>query len=255
MRERILVYLLIFLISFTSGAICIAEENKKPEISSDKSAQTTSEAATKKRDLQPFNNVNLSGVGNLHIKQSNQENFTIDAPEDVLPLIIVYVKDKTLYIDLKDASKHADAKINYYLNVKKIQNIVSYTSSSLFIKEGLETDTLNLTIGNLGEADVLLNVKKLTAKIDGGGKITAAGSAIEQNIEINGAGEINFNKLVGKIGTIDIKGSGAVITQITDKLAATIAGDGVVQYCGQPDISRQITGAGKVEALGEKGCR
>lgn len=207
-----------------------------------------------KKELEPFTAVSISAIGNLYIKQSKDENFTVEAPDDVLPLVIVYVKEGTLYIDLKDASKHAEAKINYYINVKKIEKITSYSSADIFIKDVLEGDTLDLSIGNLGEANVRLNVNKVNAKIDSGGQITLQGSATEQNYTINGAGEINANRLSGKTATATIIGSGSIVTEVTDKLSTTIAGDGEVHYCGSPEINRKITGKGKVEAWGEKEC-
>jgi hypothetical protein len=215
----------------------------------------TEKAPIKKQDLKPFTSVNLSGVGNLHITQSKQEGFTVEAPDELLPLVIVYVKDKTLYIDLKDASKHSEAKINYYLNVKNLDSITSFSSSGVYIKDVLEGDSLYLAIGNLGEARIQVKVNKLTMKIDGGGKIEAKGSAVEQQMTINGAGEINARKLFGSSANVNIIGSGEISTKVADKLAIIIAGDGVVRYCGQPQITREISPKAKVEALSAKECQ
>lgn len=218
-----------------------------------KDAKDTKAVSTK-QDLKPFKTVNLAGIGNLHIKQSSEENFTVEAPDDILPLVSVYVKDGTLYIDLKDASKHTEAKINYYLNVKSIETIKSSSSATIYIPDGLETDTLNILIGNLGEAQLKINVKKLIAQIDGGGKIDVRGAASDQTFIVNAAGEINATKLSGKTTTVTIQGSGAVETNGSDKLIANIAGDGVVKYCGRPDVTKQISGKGIVEPLGGDSC-
>lgn len=233
-----------------------SDNTKSDNTKSDNTKKSTKaeKMSSQKKELEHFTAVSLSGIGDLYIKQSTEENFTVEAPDKVLPLINVYVKEGTLYIDVKDSSKVSEAKINYYLNVKNIQKVTSYSSSNVYIKEGLEGKSLDLAIGNLGEAVVQLNLDKVNARIDSGGKITLRGIVKEQNYTINGAGEINASRLFGKIGNISITGSGTVITEVTDKLTANINGDGIVQYCGNPDITRNISGKGKVTSLSEKEC-
>lgn len=230
-------------------------DNKSTDNKANTKKSANGEKSTsQKKELGHFTSVSLSGLGDLYIKQSKEENFTVETPDEVLPLVIVYVKDGVLYIDVKEASKHSEAKINYYLNVKELQKVTSFSSSNVYIKEGLEGKSFDLSIGNLGEANIRVTVDKLNARIDSGGQITLHGSAKEQNYTINGAGEINANNISGKIATATIKGSGSIVTEVTEKLSANINGDGVVKYCGNPDISRNITGKGKIEALSEKEC-
>src|SRR5690349_11249963 len=107
---------------------------------------TAAKAVTKKQDLQHFDTISLSGVGNLYIKQADQENFTLEADDTLLPLIKVSVQDKTLYIDLANASDHLRAKINYYLNIKTLNSITASGLTNVFIPNGLQTDTLTLSI-------------------------------------------------------------------------------------------------------------
>lgn len=204
--------------------------------------------------LQTFDSINISGIGHLYITQSNEESFTVEADETVLPLIQVYVKDKVLYLDLKDSSKHLQAKINYYLNVKNIQSINSFDASDIIIKNGLSADTLNLTINSLGEAHLNLKVKQLVAKIGGGGKVELLGTADQQDITIVGAGEFNGSKLTGKTGSINIKESGVAKINVSDTLAISINGDGTVQYCNKPSITKQVSGKNIINPLDSKEC-
>jgi len=208
----------------------------------------------KKQDLQHFDTINLSGVGNLYIKQSDQENFTLEADETLLPLIKVNVKDKTLYINLEDASEHLKAKINYYLNIKTLNSITANGLTNVFIPSGIQTNTLKLSINGLGaEADININVKQLILKVESGAKVLASGIANTQIININGAGEFDGTKLVGDTGTIEINGSSVAKTNIAGNLTANVSGDGVVQYCGKPNITQNIDDNGKVSRL-ESGC-
>jgi hypothetical protein len=208
----------------------------------------------KKQDLQHFDAINLSGVGNLYIKQTDEESFTLEADETLIPLIKVSVKDKTLYIDLKDASSHLKSKISYYLNIKTVNNITASGLTNVFIKNGLKTDALKFSISGLGsDADININVKQLTAKIEGGAKLTGRGVASTQVVSVKGAGEFDGTKLVGDTATLDINGTSVAKTNISNQLAVNISDDGQVQYCAQPNITQKIEDNGKISRL-ESGC-
>lgn len=239
MKKRILVWLVSLLCFMPTCSFAEDAAASKP--------------VAKKQDLQHFDTINLSGVGNLYIKQTDEENFTMEADDTLLPLIKVSVKDKTLYIDLTDASKHLRAKINYYLNIKTVNSITSSGLTNVFIPSGLQTNVLLLSISGLGnEAHININAKQLIAKVEGGAKISASGVANAQVIAINGAGEFDGSKLAGDIATVNINGSSIAKTNISGKLLVTIVGDAEVKYCGKPAITQKIEDNGKISRL--EGC-
>lgn len=244
--QRFLCVITLLFFCLLPTSISFATENKTP---------STTTTTTQKQKLQTFDAIVFSGLGNLHIDQSSDEGFTVEAEEAILPLIKVYVKEKTLYIDLKNASDHTQAKINYYLSIKNIQNITALDTSSVIIKDPFKTDALSLFISNLGDANINIDVQKFTAHIEGGGKITAIGNAAEQTIEIVGAGEFYGNKLTGKNGSLLVKGMGIAEVNLTDQFNIRVKGDGSAKYCGQPAITRDISGKFKITALDDAACR
>jgi hypothetical protein len=215
----------------------------------------TEKGVEAKKNLGYFNKINLSGIGDLYIKQSEEESFTVEAEDALLPLIKVYVKDKVLFLDLKDASSHTQANIKYYLTIKDIHNIDSFSSSTIYIPDGFNGDTLNISLNSLGEANIKVNVKKLNVKIEGGGKLLAKGLASEQNLTITGAGEFDGSQLLGKTGILALDGSSVAKTDVSDNLSVTASGDARIMYCGSPVITRQISGKGILTALDDKYCK
>jgi hypothetical protein len=222
-------------------------------------SQTTkvaiSKAVDEKKNLGYFNKINLSGIGDLYIKQSAEESFTVEAEDTILPLIKVYVKDKVLFLDLKDASSHTQANIKYYLTIKDLQSIDSFSSSTIYLSEGFNGDTLNISLNSLGEANIKVNVKTLNVKIEGGGKLQARGVANELGLIIKGAGEFDGSQLQGKTGVLTIDGTSLAKTDVSDSLSITATGDAKIMYCGSPVITRQISGKGTVTALDDKYCK
>lgn len=236
-------WLVIFLVSSVLGFAVYADQDK-PKDNSKKEVT----------NLPPFNAVSLSGVGNLYITQSNEQGFEVEAEATLLPAVVVYVKDKTLYIDLKSTSASNKSKLNYYLRIKDLQKIESFSNSVISIPDGLEGKVLNLSLNSFGEANLKIAVDKLIAKIDGGSKIDVKGSATEQEVQITGAGEFNGSKLVGQKAVFSIEGAGAAKAHVSDSLSAKISGEGEIKYCGKPTIIRDITGKGVVSPLDESEC-
>lgn len=229
----------------TTAPASVAPQGTAASKQNDKS-KTKTERGSQSKTLGFFNAVNLAGIGNLYIKQTLQPGFTVEADKDILPLVIVYVKDKVLYIDLKNATEHSSSKINYYLNVKDLKKIESTSSSVIYIQETFTTKELTLSVTSFGEANVDIAVDKFIAEIENGSKITAQNSAANQNISINGAGEYHGKKLRGKTITLDVTGSGIAEIGPSDKLDVTTSGDATIKYCGKPAITKDISGKGTI---------
>ncbi len=251
MRKKELILMIILLSGFLSNIVFSKEVKKSDTVNA-------GTGVTQTHELEPFDTINLSGMGNLYIKQSEVQSFSVDASEVMLPLIKVSVLNKVLYIDVKNASSHTQEKINYNLSVKEIKAINSYGSSTIFIQDGFNSHVLSLLISNLGESYIKkLNVDKLSIKINGGGTIEASGVADQQSIVINGAGEFNGSKLSGQVATVDIIETGIVKVNATNSLSTTILGEGTIKYCGKPNITRQVSSGNDtiITPLLEKECK
>jgi len=265
-QNKVLFGVMISLISFGIQADQTTEApSSKPPGQTSKTALPTTSASknsdekkgvTEMHSLEEFTSVVLSGVGTLHVKQSTEEGLTIEAPVKVLPNISVEVRGGTLYISLNSGNAEVDeTQINYYLKIRNLQNVSTLSSASISIEDGLSTETLNLTLNGFGDANINIKARNLIARINGGGKIHAIGGAINQQIIINGAGEFNGTKLIGKAGTIYINGAGDAKTNTSDSLAINITGDGMVGYCGAPQITKRISGKSSINPLEDSDCK
>jgi len=217
-------------------------------------AAKNAKAPAPMQKLPKYNAVQLSGVGDLYISQAAEEGVTVEADDSILHLIKVSVDNKTLSLDLKDASQHTEAKITYHLYVKDLQKVTSNSTSTVYMKGPFKTDTLDIIMGGLGEADVELVVNQLNIKIDGGAKIIAKGIAGVQNININGAGEFDGTKLLGKSGAVSVNGSGLVKPNISDQLDIKAYEDAIVKYCGQPALTKDTSGHALLLPLPKEKC-
>lgn len=219
------------------------------------SIQPKEKKIKQKQPLGFFHTVNLYGVGELYISQADEADFTVEAEPKILPLINAYVKDQVLTIDMKNASEHSKAKISYYLKIKTLQAVNAYSDSKISI-DGLETKVFKISLlSGFGEAQLKIDVTKLISKILGAGKMQVQGVADEQELDINGIGEFEGIQLKSKLATVNIDGSGIAKLNVADDLIVKIMGEGTVEYCGSPNIAKEISKNGKVTALDPNQCK
>jgi len=231
-------------------------ENKESSVKpSQTGTQTVTQPGAQTKILTHFKNVVLSGLGNLYIRQGKEQGLSVKTEAELLPLISAVVEDDTLKLDFKNAAEHSRAEVNYYLTIKDISSVISYSSSTVYIDEGIETNTLTLEIKSFGDMVVKINVDKLIAKIEGAGKIRASGSARVQEIQITGAGEFVGNDLIGQKASIDIEGTGVAKIKAQDSLNIKIPKEGTVRYCGTPNISKEVSAKAIIEALEVGQCK
>lgn len=210
---------------------------------------------TQEKTLPNFNSVILAGLGNLHIRQGRDQGLVIKTDAELLPLVSATVDNNTLRLDFKNAEDHSRAEVNYYLTVKDINNIQSYSSSTVFIEDGIETNNLTLEIKSFGDMIVKIKVNTLVAKIEGAGRIRASGIANLQDIQITGTGEFMGNELSGQKASVLIDGTGVARINVTDALTVRILKEGTVGYCGNPNLSKTISTKGVVQVLDDSFCK
>lgn len=229
-------------------------ENKDQTIENENQAKKE-KPVQQQKNLPFFNSVNITGSGNLYVKQGDKSQFTVEAEQALLSSINAYVKDQTLYLDFKSPTDQTDTNINYYLTIKDLQKINSYVASSIVIEDPFETENFQVSLlGGFGDAKLNLKVNNFIAKIKGAGKIMVKGSALNQNLDIQGVGEYSGSMLQGENAIVNISGSGVAKINSKNTLKITLTGDGIVEYCGKPEIEKNISGKGQIKTLSSSEC-
>jgi hypothetical protein len=88
----------------------------------------------------------------------------------------------------------------------------------------------------------------LSVQIDGAATLDLRGSVQNAEFHINGAGTINAFDLTAESATINVNGAGNANITATETLDAIINGMGTITYDGDPTITRQVNGIGRVRA-------
>lgn len=202
------------------------------------------------RDVSRFDRVSVSGAGELTILQGPEESLTIEADDNLLPLIHSDVANGHLSIGPKNVNLRPSQTIRYQLRVRSLGEL--HLSGSVQARaEGLKADRLSVSISGSGNMSVAhLDTKALTTQISGSGSMTAAGQADRQNIHISGSGNHRAPELKSSQAEAHISGSGHASLWVLESLNAHISGSGGVDYRGRPSVDSHVSGSGRVRHVG-----
>ena len=205
--------------------------------------------ASEDRDVSGFNKVSISGSGNLHIEQGDEESLTIEAEDNILPLITAKVSGNTLKLGFKPGTSISTTKsIEFYLKVKDLDSISASGSGNIDCL-GLKTD--NLIIGTSGSRKIdmsNLEVNSIDLNSSGSGRITLAGITDSQKIKTSGSIDYFGEGLESKSCVIDSSGSGEIIVNVSDDLDFNASGSVKVTYIGNPTITSKTSGSASISS-------
>ncbi|MHB8840217.1 MAG: head GIN domain-containing protein [Candidatus Aquicultor sp.] len=207
---------------------------------------------TETRDVRNFNKISLAGMGNLIIKQGDEESLKIEAEDNILPIITTGVNNGQLDIGFRSSGFPVDLMpskpINFFLTVRDLNGID--LSGAANIKEAtIKTDTMDLSTS--GSSDVAMNIEanELTSRSSGSTKFNMSGTVDRQEVDISGSGIYSAADLASKECRVSINGSGSCTVKVSTRLNVSISGSGDVSYIGNPSVSQSISGSGTVRKL------
>jgi hypothetical protein len=206
---------------------------------------------TESRTVRDFKSVDLTGVGTLVITQGSTEALTIEAEDNLLPVLTSEVRNGRLTLGARDHTIIRPTKpIRYTLAVKNLEAI-DISGSGDVQAATLKSDRFKVEISGSGNATIdRLTATTLTANISGSGNITLAGTVNRQEISISGSGKLQADNLASKEARINTSGNGRGTLRVSDTLDVRISGSGSVGYIGSPRVSTDISGSGRVSQVG-----
>ena len=204
------------------------------------------------RALAHFSGVALNVPGDMQLRLGNTESITIEADDNVLPLIESVIEDGVLKIrPLKRNTYLPYRNMRIVVYAKNIERLTLSGSGSID-SDALKGNKLQFDISGSGS----LNVKAIQAEavaitLAGSGDMkSGAGQASTLAVSISGSGDVDIGQVQVGDASVSVVGSGEATVWATTGLSATIAGSGDVNYYGDPKVSKSVVGSGDVARMG-----
>jgi hypothetical protein len=214
----------------------------------------TGELKSKIITTRSFDAIELNSIINLEISQSETQEIKIEAQENLMEFIEVYVYNNTLYIDaIKTYNLLPEKPITVYVAAPEIQSLSSKGTGDIFGTERFQLDSpLNLSIDGTGDIDFAWDYAEfVTIESDGTGEMLVSGNASDLYVDMDGTGNLHLD---GEyiFSEFDIDGTGTCfIDGKTDKNHVTINGTG--NFYGLNFITKKSTvkidGTGNAEVF------
>jgi hypothetical protein len=180
---------------------------------------------TETRTVSGFDEIVLSGSGEVVVDINGTESLTIEAEDNIMPLVMTEVHDGRLELSTKSS--------------------ISPTVTVIYTISAAELD--GVSIGGSGAITVTgIDADSFDAEISGSGQIEAMGTTDTLDVEISGSGRYAGADLVASVATVSMSGSGHALVDVTDILDAEVSGSGTVEYIGDPNVSSSISGSGDI---------
>ena len=198
-----------------------------------------------------FTGVAVAVPAKVEVRIGATESVTIEADDNILPLIETSVSKGSLVIRPVRRNLSFEAKsIKVVVQARQVEELeISGTGS--IQADSIRGPKLKLGIAGAGSMDLSkLDTGKLDVSVAGSGDVKLTGSARQLDANIAGSGDIDAPAFVVDDADIDIAGSGAAQLGVRKTLDVSVAGSGAVRYFGDPEVKRTVLGAGTIRRGG-----
>jgi len=174
-----------------------------------------------------FTGIEIGGAYKLIFRQSQTFSVVLEIQEDLIQYIETSVQDGI-----------------FHLNPIGDRRMGFNRSPRLFINAP-HLDSINLA-GAIN-ADVNLNADELNILLAGASKLTLSGSANVLKIKSAGASNIKAFEMIARDATVSVAGAGKAEIYASGTLHINIAGASKVTYDGEPHVTRDVAGFGRIK--------
>jgi Putative auto-transporter adhesin, head GIN domain len=181
---------------------------------------------TESREVSDFTEIVLAGTGRVIVEVTGTESLTIEAEDNIMPLLETRVINGRLRLDTS-GSISPTVEIVYTITAETLDGLVISGSG---VVEAEAIDSTDFQVDISGSGDVVVE-----------GILSGLLS-----MSISGSGEFDGESLTAPEGRVDVSGSGNAVVNITDNLEVSVSGSGEVEYLGDPNVESSISGSGTV---------
>ena len=201
------------------------------------------------RAVQDFQEVELQGIGTLRITQGDTESLTIEAEPRLLRRIETTVSNGRLIIRPSRPIRTRE-EIVYNLALKQLTSL-DISGAGQAEAAQIAGDRLHLGLSGAGTIAIdALTATTLDVAVSGNGVCTLAGSVDSQTVVLSGASRYVAADLASNVASVVVQGAAKAAVRVSGTLNAQISGAGQIDYIGDPAITQQISGVGRLTKVG-----
>jgi hypothetical protein len=194
---------------------------------------------TKDVAIQPFDQLEASGVFNVVLTQGNKESLKIEAEDNLQPLFEIRNEGGKLMVDMKkDSHFNSKKKMTVYITFKNLKSMDLKMVGDVSSEGNLNFGDLSLANKSVGSVDLALNAQKLDVDNKSVGNLRLSGKAENAIIRSNSVGAIKASDLLVQTMDIDNDGVGSAEVNAVKELKVKDSFLGKVKNAGSATAKR-----------------
>lgn len=179
------------------------------------------------RDVSGFDAVSVGGGARLVLTLGDREALTVEADENLLPLVESEVRNGRLDLGWRaGASISTSRGLRFDVTARQLGAIAASGGARV---EATEIDAPALRVD-----------------ASGGARVHAEGRANRQDVTVSGGGGFDGARLRGAAARVRASGGGWAVVDAAEELDAAADGGGWVEYAGEPRVRQETSGGGWV---------
>lgn len=203
---------------------------------------------TEERSVSSFNEVEVHGAIDVYVSQGPNKPIKIEADENLMEYIEVYVSGNSLVVRNKSGynlKSSSDMKI--YVSAPSYKRIEVSGACDIFSEGKINNPTeLSIGVSGAGEIKMELDAPKVDVDISGAGSVNLQGATKDFSVGLSGAGSAKCMDFKSENTEVSISGAGDAEVFASVKLTGSISGAGSVKYKGGGVAEVSKSGAGSV---------
>ena len=188
-----------------------------------------SRVVSQTRSVAPFSAVELAGSNIVTVRVGARQSVIVHAHANMLDRVTTQVVTGHLVIGDAHTRQATKGPVSVSVGVPSLKSVtIPHSGSGIITATGINTPSFMVTLA-------------------GSGILRASGTATRLNVTIGGSGDVELDQLVSRDALAVVSGSGRIVITASRSLNASVTGDGVIQYGGNPvGLTTSVTGNGVI---------
>ena len=200
---------------------------------------------TREFDLEPFNQVQISGVARATFRQSDNHRVVVTAREGVFDRLRLNVSNNTFSHRFRGIGI-INSSLELVIYAPYLVSAAFSGSSSAADWDTISGDAFSIRLSGASSPNINVNVQNLDIRASGSGRLTLNGSADNLDIRASGSSAINAFDFEAVNAELRTSGASRADVFVTDHLNTATSGSARVRYQGNPAVTGSSSGASSV---------
>lgn len=196
-----------------------------------------------------FKNIDVGSVMKVYLKQGDKYEVKVEAEDNIMDLIEVKKDgDKLEFGFRNNTSLNPTKDIIIYITAPDFHEL-SASGAGGYVSQGtIKTSEISLDLSGATKVKLALDVTSVKVDASGASEIILSGNTNSLDVDGSGSTDISAFDLKSQMVNIGISGAGSAQVQAEKNLKVEISGAAHVVYKGNPTVTKDISGAGRVSA-------